>query len=259
MPHVKAACLDLAFKQSALADDFATNRDYILFSIQQALKSKQYADACKIVEMYCEAGADDREFLLLANLAKTPFDRNDYVIMLAATPFDAYRERIALCEKIIEITPEDAKDYHTERKRCLNALGSRKEEVTALALPVQRVACNLCGSTDTQSVTRKRLTLAGNFLLWIILFMGLVVSPLFLPSMFVYVSLSCLPIPFIFFRKNRLHVTCKSCSAKLRYELPRDETSKRLMLPPSQPDTSKSIALPGKPRLGNLQSRTKKK
>ena len=213
--RAEAAGFELAFKRSVHTDDLIAERDYIIASIQEAFKSKQYADALKIIEMYREVGAGDREFLLLENLSKKFIKRNDIVIVLDATPLDAYRERIALCEKIIKLTPEDAEDYSIEIKRCQDALVGG----TALALPAQRTVCNRCNAANAKAVSRKKFTPAGKFLLWSLLIITIIMFQLFVSPWPMLISLACLLIPFKFFRQYKTYLVCKSCS--VNEELPR--------------------------------------
>ncbi|MCL2325130.1 MAG: hypothetical protein FWC40_01300 [Proteobacteria bacterium] len=114
---------------------FARDRDYIIIALQNALKNKQFQEAHNIVETYREAGKADKVFEILADKADeciaTRRDAAPYIALLQATPDDDYTERAALCQKIIEIIPEDAKAYRDELERCGATLAKHGETVTA--------------------------------------------------------------------------------------------------------------------------------
>ncbi|MCL2325504.1 MAG: hypothetical protein FWC40_03230 [Proteobacteria bacterium] len=214
------AGLDHAFKQSALADEFARDRDYIISSLQEALKSRQYVEANKIVRMYREVGSGNRAFMILADLAERFAGIEAYIIQLDATPLDAYRGRVELCDKILEIAPED-ETYRAERERCMKALGSISpplgEEKNALVVSVGTpAACCRCGSTKTKVTSRKKMTHVGKIILWLIIVSFFMLAT-FLPytlNALVLVPIAGIAIPFMFFRKYRTVIKCQSCSAK---------------------------------------------
>ena len=115
-----------ALEKEFSLDEYNLDRDAILLAIQDALKERNYDEAQALVFKYRAAAKTDEKFAVLAKLVKQGMENAQKIgkieTVLDATPDTDYDVRMALCQKILKIEPNNEK-YLEEMNRCRVAKG----------------------------------------------------------------------------------------------------------------------------------------
>ena len=115
-----------ALELEMLMSEYQTDRDAILLTIQNALKTQDYEEAQAFVYKYRVAAKHDENFELLARMTAQGLESakkiEKVVTVLEATAEEDYETRMALCERILKIQPDNVK-YKAELERCRSAAG----------------------------------------------------------------------------------------------------------------------------------------
>lgn len=127
---INARCNDLAiersFERERQLSEFSRDRDFIILSIQSALKSRQHKEAQEIVFQYRLASEIDVEFRRLAELTKSVSlercETDEIQLILDSTPDDDHVRRCALYERLLQIDPSNLsyREQHLLSRRALN-------------------------------------------------------------------------------------------------------------------------------------------
>lgn len=116
----------LSLERERQLSEFARDREFIILSLQNALKSRHHEEAQDIVLQYRHAIDLDADFRQLAQLAKSVGLERDAIdkilLILDATPDNAYAKRLSLYEQLLEIDPSD-QDYNMGYRLAQEALG----------------------------------------------------------------------------------------------------------------------------------------
>lgn len=115
-----------AMELEMLMEEYETDRDAILLTIQNALKDQDYDEAQAFVYKYRAAAKHDENFKLLARMTAQGLEGAKKIknieTVLEATAEDDYEIRIALYERILKIQPDNAK-YKKALEECRSLAG----------------------------------------------------------------------------------------------------------------------------------------
>lgn len=103
--------LERKFERERQLSSFRRDREFIILSIQSALKSRNYAQAQELVSQYRLASEIDSEFRRLAKLTKSVcLERSavaELLLILDATPDDDHAKLCALYERLLRLEPNN--------------------------------------------------------------------------------------------------------------------------------------------------------
>lgn len=128
-----------SFERERQLSEFKRDREFIILSIQSALKSRNHKEAQEIVYQYRLAAEIDQEFRRLARLTKSVcIERgaaDDILFILDSTPDDDHVKRYALYERLLDIDPSN-QEYRRGFELAQKALNLEVQ----LAKPVKTTA-----------------------------------------------------------------------------------------------------------------------